>query len=56
MTVDLPILGRRLNEYRNNFSIPEGLGVPNQHPAVGFGGGKKQDPRGAYGTVLKIAK
>ena len=32
VTVDLPILGRRLNEYKNKFSIPEGLTVPNLPP------------------------
>ncbi|RSL42543.1 hypothetical protein CEP53_012135 [Fusarium sp. AF-6] len=29
MTVDAPMLGRRLNEYRNSFGIPRGMGYPN---------------------------
>ncbi|KAL6918468.1 hypothetical protein FSST1_009963 [Fusarium sambucinum] len=29
LTVDAPLLGRRLNEYRNNFCLPDGLGWPN---------------------------
>lgn len=29
MSVDVPVLGRRLNEYRNNFTLPEKLAFPN---------------------------
>ncbi|KAI0435754.1 hypothetical protein F4803DRAFT_286060 [Xylaria telfairii] len=29
LSVDIPILGRRLNEYRNNFALPEGMAWPN---------------------------
>ena len=29
MSVDVPILGRRLNEYRNNFTLPDQLAFPN---------------------------
>ncbi|KAM0542264.1 hypothetical protein ACHAPJ_012872 [Fusarium lateritium] len=29
LSVDTPLLGRRLNEYRNNFSLPDGLEWPN---------------------------
>ncbi|WWD07012.1 hypothetical protein V865_005109 [Kwoniella europaea PYCC6329] len=36
VTCDLPILGRRLNEFKNKFSIPEGLTVPNIPPYVDF--------------------
>ena len=32
MTVDAPMLGRRLNEYRNLFGIPTGMGYPNIVP------------------------
>lgn len=32
MTVDAPMLGRRLNEFRNSFGIPEGMGYPNIAP------------------------
>ncbi|CAG9988779.1 unnamed protein product [Clonostachys byssicola] len=36
LTVDAPRLGRRLNEYRNSFGIPEGMGYPNILPGVDF--------------------
>ncbi|KAH0424600.1 fmn-dependent dehydrogenase family protein [Colletotrichum camelliae] len=29
LSVDTPLLGRRLNEYRNNFTLPEGVEWPN---------------------------
>ncbi|OJJ46810.1 hypothetical protein ASPZODRAFT_66565 [Penicilliopsis zonata CBS 506.65] len=29
MTVDAPLLGRRLNEFRNAFALPAGVGYPN---------------------------
>ncbi|WQF88474.1 Putative FMN-dependent dehydrogenase, FMN-dependent alpha-hydroxy acid dehydrogenase, active [Colletotrichum destructivum] len=29
LSVDTPLLGRRLNEYRNNFCLPDGVGWPN---------------------------
>ncbi|KAK1633771.1 FMN-dependent dehydrogenase [Colletotrichum phormii] len=29
LSVDTPLLGRRLNEYRNNFCLPEGIEWPN---------------------------
>ncbi|KAL2413142.1 Oxidase FUB9 [Exophiala dermatitidis] len=29
LSVDVPVLGRRLNEYRNDFTLPENLGFPN---------------------------
>lgn len=29
VTVDAPVLGRRLNEYRNSFEPPEGTSFPN---------------------------
>lgn len=34
MTVDATMLGRRLNEYRNSFGIPEGMGYPNILPGA----------------------
>ncbi|KAJ4998637.1 Oxidase [Colletotrichum sp. SAR 10_66] len=34
MTVDAPMLGRRLNEYRNAFGLPEGMGYPNIAPGM----------------------
>ncbi|KAF7185155.1 Oxidase FUB9 [Pseudocercospora fuligena] len=32
LTVDVPMLGRRLNEYRNDFSLPEDMSYPNLTP------------------------
>ncbi|KAI1617297.1 FMN-dependent dehydrogenase [Exophiala viscosa] len=29
LSVDVPVLGRRLNEFRNEFALPEGLDFPN---------------------------
>ena len=29
ISVDVPVLGKRLNEYRNNFVLPDGMGWPN---------------------------
>ncbi|KAJ0328721.1 hypothetical protein COL922a_013122 [Colletotrichum nupharicola] len=34
MTVDAPMLGRRLNEYRNAFGLPKGMGDPNVAPGM----------------------
>ncbi|KAF4922754.1 Oxidase FUB9 [Colletotrichum viniferum] len=34
MTVDAPMLGRRLNEHRNAFGLPEGMGYPNIAPGM----------------------
>ena len=52
VTCDLPILGRRLNEYKNNFGIPEGLTVPNLPPDVNFRATAK-DSRMGYGEHLE---
>ncbi len=29
LSVDVPVLGRRLNEYRNEFTLPDHLDFPN---------------------------
>ncbi|POR36825.1 hypothetical protein TPAR_02961 [Tolypocladium paradoxum] len=34
ITLDAPYLGRRLNEYRNNFGVPRGMEYPNIFPGV----------------------
>ncbi|KAJ8119708.1 hypothetical protein ONZ43_g3404 [Nemania bipapillata] len=34
LTVDAPYLGRRLNEFRNDFSMPKGMEYPNLFPGV----------------------
>ncbi|WVQ80904.1 hypothetical protein IAT38_003011 [Cryptococcus sp. DSM 104549] len=47
VTVDLPVLGRRLNEFRNKFAAPEGLECPVNAPWLDFRG-NPDDPRLAY--------
>ncbi|KAL6357093.1 hypothetical protein LRP88_10711 [Fusarium phalaenopsidis] len=34
VTLDAPYLGRRLNEFRNKFSLPQGMEYPNLFPGV----------------------
>ena len=34
VTLDVPHLGRRLNEHRNNFSVPKGMEWPNLFPGI----------------------
>ncbi|PYI00913.1 FMN-dependent dehydrogenase family protein [Aspergillus sclerotiicarbonarius CBS 121057] len=34
LTVDAPMLGRRLNEFRNSFGIPKGMDYPNIAPCL----------------------
>ncbi|KAJ5161816.1 FMN-dependent dehydrogenase [Penicillium capsulatum] len=34
VTLDVPFLGRRLNEFRNNFGVPKGMEYPNLFPGV----------------------
>lgn len=34
LTLDAPYLGRRLNEFRNDFSMPKGMEYPNFFPGV----------------------
>ena len=29
LSVDVPVLGKRLNEYRNNYQLPEDMSWPN---------------------------
>ncbi|KAL4736984.1 FMN-dependent dehydrogenase [Aspergillus similis] len=35
LTIDVPYLGRRLNEFRNNFNMPRGMEYPNLFPGLG---------------------
>lgn len=49
MTVDAPLLGRRLNEYRNSFGLPAGLGYPNIAPDGDFANLVDQGDGLAYG-------
>ncbi|WVQ72874.1 hypothetical protein IAR50_002435 [Cryptococcus sp. DSM 104548] len=51
ITVDLPILGRRLNEYRNKFQVPDGLDMPIFPPGANWRNAG-EDPRMAYDRGL----
>ncbi|ODO01523.1 hypothetical protein I350_06343 [Cryptococcus amylolentus CBS 6273] len=51
ITVDLPILGRRLNEYRNKFQVPDGLDMPIFPPGANWRD-TAADPRMAYDRGL----
>ena len=52
MTLDVPYLGRRLNENRNNFSVPEGMEWPNLFPGVDVTNLNDGDDLTAYGKRL----
>lgn len=54
MTVDAPLLGRRLNEYRNSFGIPKGMGYPNILPDVDFSNLVDQAADLSYGEQLNL--
>lgn len=54
MTVDGTVLGRRLNEYRNRFGIPEGLGYPNICPDADMTNLVDQGDDLAYGELLRV--
>jgi 4-hydroxymandelate oxidase len=41
LTVDVPVLGRRLLDVRNNFKLPRGLTMANLEPFIGKGGGSQ---------------
>lgn len=51
MTVDATMLGRRLNEYRNSFGIPKGMGYPNICPDADMTNLVDQGADLAYGKV-----
>ncbi|RSH84096.1 hypothetical protein EHS25_005341 [Saitozyma podzolica] len=48
LTLDTPSLGRRLNEHRNNFKLPEGLSFPNMPEDVDMRNMIQDDPRMTY--------
>lgn len=52
VTLDVPWLGRRLNEFRNNFSLPHGLEYPNLFPGVDVTNLEDGDDSMAYGKSL----
>ncbi|RJE26489.1 S-2-hydroxy-acid oxidase [Aspergillus sclerotialis] len=53
VTLDVPYLGRRLNEYRNNFSLPEGLEYPNLFPGVDVSNLEDGDESMAYDNSIE---
>lgn len=48
VTVDVPYLGRRLNEHRNQFALPRHLTFPNLPDGVDVHGMVTTDPRVTY--------
>ena len=57
ISVDVPVLGRRLNEMKNNFSLPENLGFPNILSSGGAEFSARSEVRGegpqAYDDTLE---
>ncbi|KAJ5087339.1 Aldolase-type TIM barrel [Penicillium angulare] len=53
VTLDVPYLGRRLNEYRNNFGVPKGLEYPNLFPGVDVTNLEDGDDSMAYDNSLE---
>ena len=51
LTVDAPMLGRRLNEYRNSFGIPKGMGYPNLAPGLDMSNLTEPGEGLAYGEL-----
>ncbi|KAL2855252.1 FMN-dependent dehydrogenase [Aspergillus pseudodeflectus] len=51
VTLDCPYLGRRLNEFRNRFSVPKGMEFPNLFPGVDVTNLEYGDERMAYGNT-----
>lgn len=51
VTLDVPYLGRRLNEYRNNFGVPKGMEYPNLFPGVDVTNLEDCDETMAYGKI-----
>ncbi|KAL4895339.1 FMN-dependent dehydrogenase [Aspergillus ambiguus] len=55
VTLDCPYLGRRLNEFRNKFSLPEGMTYPNLFPGVKVTNLENSDQTMAYDETLEWA-
>ncbi|KAJ5992227.1 FMN-dependent dehydrogenase [Penicillium sp. IBT 35674x] len=53
VTLDVPWLGRRLNEFRNNFSLPHGMEYPNLFPGVDVTNLEDGDDSMAYDSSLQ---
>ncbi|KAL4924847.1 alpha-hydroxy acid oxidase [Aspergillus undulatus] len=52
VTLDAPYLGRRLNEYRNNFDVPKGMEYPNLFPGVDVTNLEDGDESMTYDTSM----
>ncbi len=52
LTLDVPYLGRRLNEFRNDFGVPQGMEYPNLFPGVDVTNLEDGDDSMAYGIDL----
>jgi (S)-2-hydroxy-acid oxidase len=50
VTLDVPYLGRRLNEFRNKFTVPKGMEYPNLFPGVDVTNLEDGDEVMAYGN------
>ncbi|KAJ5536133.1 FMN-dependent dehydrogenase [Penicillium frequentans] len=53
VTLDVPWLGRRLNEFRNDFSLPHGMEYPNLFPGVDVTNLQDGDDSMAYDSSLQ---
>ncbi|PLB40391.1 alpha-hydroxy acid oxidase [Aspergillus candidus] len=53
VTLDVPYLGRRLNEYRNNFGVPNGMEYPNLFPGVDVTNLEDGDDSMAYDNAVE---
>ena len=54
VTIDVPYLGRRLNEYRNKFGVPKGMEYPNLFPGVDVSNLEDGDDTMAYGMSTRL--
>ncbi|KAL2826627.1 FMN-dependent dehydrogenase [Aspergillus cavernicola] len=53
VTLDVPYLGRRLNEFRNNFGLPKGMEYPNLFPGVDVTNLEDGDDSMAYDNAME---
>ncbi|KAL2842693.1 FMN-dependent dehydrogenase [Aspergillus pseudoustus] len=53
VTLDCPYLGRRLNEFRNRFSVPKGMEFPNLFPGVDVTNLEDGDEKMAYDDTIE---
>lgn len=53
LTLDVPYLGRRLNEYRNKFAVPDGMEYPNLFPGVDVTNLEDGDESMAYDSSIE---